>query len=81
MGWRFQTKKNDSPEKCATCNGRGRVECGWCHATGVLMLGDRLMCSIEGHTHCMACDNGEIQCKSCKGTGRLAPWMVSDIYV
>lgn len=78
MSWRFQTKKNDNLQLCSTCKGRGRVECSWCHATGVLMLGDRLMCSIEGQSHCLACDNGEILCKRCKGTGHLASWMVRD---
>lgn len=79
LSWRFQMKKNDGPAMCKKCNGVGRVECSWCHATGVLMLGDRLMCSIEGQSHCLACNNGEVECKACKGTGRLASWMVLDL--
>lgn len=78
MGWRFQQKKNHKPQTCKTCNGSGRVECAWCHATGVLMLGDRLICSLEGQCSCLACTNGEVQCKACKGTGRIASWMITD---
>ena len=76
MGWQFQMRRNEKPVPCETCNGTGRIECDWCHATGVLMLGDRLMCSLEGHSQCLACDNGEVKCKQCKGTGMIAPWMV-----
>lgn len=79
MSWRFQTRKGDGPSICNKCNGRGKVECSWCHATGVLMLGDRLLCSIEGQSHCLACNNGEVPCKACKGTGKLASWMVCDL--
>lgn len=76
MSWRFQNRKGDAPSTCKACNGRGTVECSWCHATGVLMLGDRLVCSIEGQSHCLVCDNGEVPCKTCKGTGKLASWMI-----
>lgn len=79
MSWRFQTRKGDNPSVCEKCKGYGKVECSWCHATGVLMLGDRLLCSIEGQSHCLACDNGQIPCKACKGTGKLASWMVHDL--
>lgn len=79
MSWRFQKRKNHDPAFCTLCNGAGSVECSWCHATGVLMLGDRLMCSIEGQSHCLACHNGEVKCKACKGTGRLASWMVPEL--
>lgn len=78
LNWRFSKQKNEGPKTCKKCKGTGLVECSWCHATGVLMLGDRLMCSTEGQCHCLACDNGEVTCKACKGTGKLASWMIGE---
>lgn len=78
MAWRFNVQDASQTETCPTCRGKRAVECPWCHATGALMLGDRMMCSIEGHSQCLVCQDGEVECKACKGTGRLASWIVLD---
>ena len=76
IGWRFQNmQKDEKPTPCEKCKGTGRIGCDWCHATGVMMLGDRLVCSINGNCSCLLCQGGEVQCKACKGTGMIAPWL------
>lgn len=78
LGWRLQTQGTDPPHRCSNCGGDGWAECKACHATGVLMLGDRLMCSIEGGCSCPVCKGGLVPCQRCKGSGRIAAWLDVD---
>lgn len=75
LNWLFQDRKNRKPVDCANCKGTGKVECRWCNSTGVLMLGDMLLCSVDGNCNCLNCDDGEVECKKCKGLGRIAGWL------
>lgn len=75
LNWRFQDENNRRPVACKGCNGTGFSECRWCNATGVLMLGDTLLCSVEGGCSCLNCIDGDVKCKRCKGTGKIAAWL------
>ncbi len=62
---------------CSECTGSGAVECRFCSATGVLMLGDKIICSISGGTTCPVCEgHGETKCRRCSGSGNVASWIV-----
>ena len=73
--WRFQQAKHSPPVSCRQCKGTGKVECPWCHSTGVMTLGDILLCSLDGSTNCLNCEDGEIRCRKCQGSGRVAAWL------
>lgn len=75
LAWRLQTMRNHTPNTCPTCRGSGEVECPVCHATGVLTLGDTLVCSIEGGDRCPVCKDGVLLCRKCKGSGKIAAWL------
>lgn len=76
LNWRYQDETNRRPVSCPDCGGSGEKECGWCHGTGVMMLGDRLVCSIDGTCNCQACKGGYVKCKTCKGHGTVAAWLL-----
>jgi DnaJ-class molecular chaperone len=69
--------KNDFTEECSTCQGRGEIECEWCHGTGALTVGDVIFCDTStGCKPCVVCKGvGQHACSSCKGSGRCASWM------
>ncbi len=57
---------------CHMCLGKGSVLCGFCHGTGFLTIGDQL---IGTNNNCSACNGiGEMECKKCMGSGRIANW-------
>lgn len=80
--WRFQNRdKNAKGEaearSCSECRATGTVECKFCGATGVLTLGDKLVCSVEGGKACPVCKGeGETRCSKCAGSGRIANWIL-----
>lgn len=75
MRWRFNMTGSRAPVPCEDCKGSGAVECGWCHSTGVLTLGDKLICSVDGSTRCLICDQGQVECRKCRGKGKIAGWL------
>jgi len=64
---------------CKTCKSTGKVECKWCMGTGLLTLGDSLLCSLETKSSVCPCckSSGELKCPDCKGTGFVANWLTS----
>jgi hypothetical protein len=82
QSWRFQHRDvwdptTSQPRACPDCAASGTVECRFCSATGVLTLGDKLLCSIEGGTACPVCNGrGETRCNNCAGSGHIASWIV-----
>mmetsp|Transcript_59318 Transcript_59318/g.120581 ORF Transcript_59318/g.120581 Transcript_59318/m.120581 type:complete len:153 (-) Transcript_59318:171-629(-) len=74
-------KKRDRPQVCSSCSGSGECECPWCHGTGVLTLGDSLVCSTTNHaSKCPVCKSaGYTKCENCRGTGFRAGWLESDV--
>ena len=76
LNWKYQDPENRRPVNCPSCNGTGKTECQWCNATGMLMLGDALICSIDGQTRCYNCKDGEVECKKCRGHGTIAAWLI-----
>ncbi|KAG1667839.1 hypothetical protein FOA52_011027 [Chlamydomonas sp. UWO 241] len=79
MLWKIGKVRSDAnkPEACSCCQGTGEIECEWCHGTGVLMVGDTLICSITDHTSkCPVCNStGYAKCKNCAATGFRAKWL------
>lgn len=79
LGWRFQHRGSGdgaASRDCAACRGGGAEECRFCSATGVLTLGDKLLCSVDGGTECPVCEgSGETTCGRCQGSGQVANWM------
>jgi hypothetical protein len=82
QSWRFQHRDiwdptTSQPRACPDCAASGTVECRFCSATGVLTLGDKLLCSIDGGTACPVCNGqGETRCNNCAGSGHIASWIV-----
>ena len=52
--------QDQAPRVCGTCRGSKTVECGFCHGTCVMQLGDTLYCSDTGCQVCPAC-RGEVR--------------------
>lgn len=77
LNFRYSDESNRSPVICPECGGSGERECEWCKATGVLMLGDRLVCSLDGTTKCLVCNDGAVQCSKCRGSGSIAGWLLT----
>lgn len=75
LAWRLQTMGMEKPRRCSKCGGDGWAECEVCHSTGMMTLGDRLVCSIDGGDACPVCDGGLVRCPRCKGSGRIAAWL------
>lgn len=70
-----QTERN-KVEQCECCGGSGELECGWCHGTGAMTVGDVLYCSEGGCAPCPVCrGTGACKCEHCRGTGRRASWL------
>ncbi|KAL6779391.1 hypothetical protein ACKKBG_A12150 [Auxenochlorella protothecoides x Auxenochlorella symbiontica] len=70
------TNDDSAPMLCECCDGKGELECSWCHGTGVMTLGDTLYCSDGGCSLCIICKGqGACTCKRCRGTGRRAAWL------
>eukprot|EP00741_Cyanophora_paradoxa_P015834 tig00020904_g15287.t1 len=68
--------ESSEPRRCAACEGSGMIECRWCHGSGALSLGDRMVCSITGGSRCTICKgNGEERCQTCHGAGAVAGWL------
>eukprot|EP01025_Chloroclados_australasicus_P031994 TRINITY_DN32382_c0_g1_i1.p3 TRINITY_DN32382_c0_g1~~TRINITY_DN32382_c0_g1_i1.p3 ORF type:complete len:171 (+),score=11.03 TRINITY_DN32382_c0_g1_i1:33-545(+) len=63
-------------QSCGCCGGCGQQECQWCHGTGILMVGDKLVCDVYGGNDCKICKGqGYVNCEHCRGTGRVAGWL------
>eukprot|EP00879_Flechtneria_rotunda_P001830 GHRR01001996.1.p1 GENE.GHRR01001996.1~~GHRR01001996.1.p1 ORF type:complete len:165 (+),score=4.74 GHRR01001996.1:193-687(+) len=61
---------------CSCCQGSGEEECSWCRGTGVMMVGDTVFRSADGHNHCPICKGkGYLACENCRGTGYRASWL------
>ncbi len=75
LNWKYQEPENRRPVTCPDCKGSGKTGCQWCNATGALMIGGVMVCSIDGHTRCYVCDDGEVDCKKCCGHGTIAGWL------
>ena len=75
LNWRFQDENNRKAVQCESCRGTGLAPCQWCNATGVMMLGDKLVCSIDGNSKCVLCDDGHVRCATCRGNGMIAAWL------
>lgn len=72
----FSKRKNEKPKKCSGCSGIGTVDCTFCNGTGVMTLGDQLLCSTSGNCSCVVCKTtGQIPCDTCHGTGYIASWL------
>lgn len=70
-----QSERN-KVERCEPCGGTGECECGWCHGTGAMTIGDVLYCSEGGCAPCPVCrGTGACKCEHCRGTGRRASWL------
>lgn len=78
LQWRLQNFRNNPPQNCTHCGGDGQVECTACNATGLLMLGDSLICTMDGNCNCLLCNGGLLVCTKCKGTGKIAAWLAYD---
>lgn len=76
LNFRYSDESNRAPVTCPECSGTGERECQWCHATGLLTLGDKLICSIDGTTKCLLCNDGAVQCRKCRGSGSIAGWLL-----
>lgn len=76
LNFLYSDESNRAPVTCPECSGSGERECEWCNATGVLMLGDRLVCSLDGTTKCLVCNDGAVQCAKCRGSGSIAGWLL-----
>eukprot|EP01023_Acetabularia_acetabulum_P021048 TRINITY_DN21003_c0_g3_i2.p3 TRINITY_DN21003_c0_g3~~TRINITY_DN21003_c0_g3_i2.p3 ORF type:complete len:157 (+),score=11.11 TRINITY_DN21003_c0_g3_i2:155-625(+) len=74
--WAMQSKAKQS-QMCGCCKGCGQQECDWCHGTGVLTVGDTLLCdTVASSSKCAVCKGqGYVSCDHCKGIGRVAGWM------
>jgi hypothetical protein len=83
QSWRFQ-HRNDlggggggDSIACLKCRGSGVDECKFCSATGLLTLGDKILCSVSGGTKCPVCrGSGYQSCSGCSGCGQIAKWIV-----
>lgn len=78
LQWRLQGMRHAPPQTCARCGGDGRAECRACNATGMLTLGDTLICTLDGNCNCLLCNAGLVVCPNCKGTGKIAAWLAYD---
>ncbi|GAX78657.1 hypothetical protein CEUSTIGMA_g6095.t1 [Chlamydomonas eustigma] len=69
--------KKPRPESCTCCKGSRERECDWCHGTGVLTIGDSILCSTAEHnSKCPVCKGvGYSPCSHCRGTGFRAQWL------
>jgi hypothetical protein len=84
QSWRFQHRNHagsggdeGQSRDCPACIGSGAKECGFCSGTGILTVGDKLLCSVSGGTSCPVCRGvGETRCESCNGSGQVAKWIV-----
>eukprot|EP00898_Chlorokybus_atmophyticus_P008327 jgi/Chlat1/8496/Chrsp80S07887 len=64
------------PVPCSGCRASGEEECQWCHGTGVLTVGDLMLCTVDGNCRCRVCKGrGFNKCDRCKGTGQVASWL------
>lgn len=62
---------------CPDCRATGVVECKFCGSTGMLTLGDKLLCSVTGSTTCPVCEgSGDCRCQKCGGCGQIAKWIL-----
>lgn len=78
LQWRLQNFRNKPPQNCTHCGGDGQMECRACNATGLLMFGNSLICTMDGNCNCLLCNGGLLVCTKCKGTGKIAAWLAYD---
>mmetsp|Transcript_6815 Transcript_6815/g.13155 ORF Transcript_6815/g.13155 Transcript_6815/m.13155 type:complete len:103 (+) Transcript_6815:60-368(+) len=97
-----------TPQECVECKGTGTCDCAACSGTSFMMLGDEMLCGVDGvpitddrqdtadmefnhddvvcarginyrearaPMQCQLCNEGEVGCAKCSGTGKIAAWM------
>ena len=69
---------------CRTCNGTMSAKCSGCNgagkAYGYASNGSRRLmnckqCGAKGELKCTACSEGEVACRTCRGSGRIEHWL------
>lgn len=73
MKWQIdecQTDEDACEDFCPECAGSGKMPCRFCHGTGMVRYGNDIRT-------CMMCNEGFEECSSCRGTGKIAPWVTT----
>lgn len=83
MQWELRNNQEDCDlevietcgDFCADCVGVGRVTCRFCQGKGKLYLPPTNLYNEERIQTCPVCNQGGMEeCKTCRGSGRIAPW-------
>jgi len=73
MNWQIdecQADKDSCEEFCQDCAGSGKASCRFCNGAGMLAFGNDIRA-------CNMCHDGIEECTSCRGTGKIAPWVTT----
>lgn len=73
MNWQIdecETDEDYCEDFCPDCAGSGKMPCRFCHGTGMVRYGNDIRT-------CMMCKDGYEECSSCRGTGKIAPWVTT----
>ncbi|KAL3943862.1 MAG: hypothetical protein SGBAC_002064 [Bacillariaceae sp.] len=73
MSWQIEeceTDEDSCEDFCPECAGSGKMPCRFCGGSGFVRYGNDIRT-------CMMCKDGFEECSSCRGTGKIAPWVAT----
>ncbi|CAJ1930580.1 unnamed protein product [Cylindrotheca closterium] len=73
MSWQIdecETDEDSCEDFCPECVGSGKMPCRICGGTGMVVFGNDVRA-------CKNCKDGFEECSSCRGTGKIAPWVTT----